>query len=289
MTNTRLAVIGIVVLVLGFVLTQALFVVRQTEQVLVLQFGEIKDHITEPGLNALIPFVQNLARYDRRILSLDPSPELVILNDQRRIIVDAFMRFRIIDVPRFYQAVRTESNFEAQFGQVLKSALRGVIGQRGIDDLLSETRDDIMQRIKERIDLQAQQEFGVEVVDVRIGRTELPEEVSANVFARMQSERQRQASLLRAEGDQEALRIRAEADREQVVILAEAERQSAILRGEGDGAVNAILGEAYGRDPEFFDFLRSLETYRDTFGGEGTTMVLSPDSDFFRYFGSMQQ
>jgi len=289
MNNVRLAIFGIVVVVIGFVLMQALFIVRQTEQVLVLQFGEIKNQVSEPGLNALLPFVQNVARYERRVLSLDPSPELVILSDQKRIIVDAFMRYRIVDVRRFYEAVRSEQNFNAQFGQILKSQVRAVIGERTMADLLSETRDEIMSSIKIAVAAQAQQGFGVVVVDVRIGRTELPEEVSANVFNRMRSEREREAALLRAEGDQESLRIRAEADRQTTVIIAEANRQEAILRGEGDGAVNAILADAYNRDREFFDFLRSLETYRETFGESGTTMVLSPDSDFFRYFGSMQR
>lgn len=289
MNSTRLAILGIAIIAIGFVVSQSLFVVRQTEQVLVLQFGEIRDQISEPGLNVKLPLVQNLARYEMRVLSLDPPPELVILSDQKRINVDAFMRYRIRDVRLFYEAVRTEGRFNAQFGQILNAAVRGVVGERGMADLLSETRDEIMERIKERVTIQAAADFGVEVIDVRIGRTELPEEVSNNVYNRMRSEREREAALLRAEGDQQSLRIRAEADREQTVIVAEAQRQAAMLQGEGDAAVNSILAAAYDRDREFFDFLRSLETYRATFSGEGTTMVLSPDSEFFRYFGTPQR
>ena len=289
MMNSRLAIIGIAVIVLGFILVQSLYVVRQTEQVLILQFGEIRKQISAPGLNAKLPLVQNVARYEMRILSLDPPPELVILSDQKRINVDAFMRYRIKDLRKFYEAVRTEDRFNAQFGQILNAAVRSVVGERTMADLLSSNRDQIMQKIKDGVSVQAVEGFGVEVVDVRIGRTELPEVVEGNVFNRMRSEREREAARPRAEGDQQSLRIRAEADREQTVILAEAQRQSAILQGEGDGAVNEILGNAYNRDREFFDFLRSLETYRETFGADTTTMVLSPDSDFFRYFGSMER
>lgn len=289
MNNAKFAILGIIVVVLGIVASQALFIVRQTEQVLVLQFGEVRDEISDPGLNVLIPFVQSVARYEKRMLSLDPAPELVILSDQKRIIVDAFMRYRITDLLIFYQAVRTEANFNAQFGQILNASVRGVVGERTMADLLSTTRDELMERIKADVARTAANGFGVEVIDVRIGRSELPAEVSANVFGRMKSEREREAALLRAEGEQQSLRIRAEADREKTVILAEAQRQAAILEGEGDAAVNLILGDAYSRDPEFFDFLLSLEAYRDTFGDDGTTtMVLSPDGEFFRYFKSTQ-
>ncbi len=288
MNSAKFAILGIIVVVLGIIASQALFIVRQTEQVLVLQFGEIRAEISEPGLNVLMPFVQKVAHYEKRMLSLDPAPELVILSDQKRIIVDAFMRYQIVDLRIFYQAVRTEANFNAQFGQILNASVRGVVGERTMADLLSPTRDELMDRIKTDVSTVALEGFGVEVTDVRIGRSELPPEVSANVFGRMQSEREREASLLRAEGEQESLRIRAEADREKTVILAEAQRQAAILQGEGDASVNQILGDAYGRDREFFDFLRSLETYRATFGDEGTTMVLSPDGEFFRYFRSTQ-
>ncbi len=286
MNRTILAVLGVIVVVAGILASSALFTVRQTEQVIVLQFGDPRRVIQDPGLHAKIPFIQNIVRYDKRLLAIDPDAEEVILNDQKRIILDAFARYRITDPLRFFRTVRTESTFGARFGRVLNSSVRSVVARQSLSDLLSAQRGTIMRDIFDATDEQAGN-FGIDLVDIRIGRSELPEDVSQNVYDRMRTERDREANLLRAEGEENSRRIRAIADRQQTVIIAEAERESQILRGAGDAQRNLILGEAYGRDPEFFDFYRSLEAYRDSFNPEDTTMVLSPQGDFFRYFGDI--
>ncbi len=284
MRRTSLAVLGVIIVILGIVASSSLFIVRQTEQALVLQFGEPKRVLQDPGLHLKVPFIQNVVRYDQRILSLDPPPEEVILNDQKRVILDAFARYKIIDPLKYFQTVRTETTFNDRFGRVLNSAVRAVVAQGGLTDLLSEERANIMQSIFQAVDVSSSN-FGIDVVDIRIGRSELPEDVSQNVYDRMRSEREREANLLRAEGEENSRRIRATADRQQTVIIAEAQRESEILRGTGDAQRNLILGEAYGQDAEFFDFYRSLEAYADSFNPEDTTMVLTPGGDFFRYFG----
>ena len=280
------AVVGVVVVVVGILASSALFIVSQTEQALVLQFGQPKQVHKVPGLKFKIPFIQNVVRYDNRVLGLDPPAEEVILNDQKRIILDAFARYRIEDPLKYFQTVRTEATFNDRFGRILNSDVRGVVAKNSIEDLLSPQRIEIMQAISETVSKSAVN-FGVTITDLRIGRSELPEDVSNNVFDRMRSEREREANLLRAEGEEASRRIRADADRQQAVIIAEAQRQSSILRGEGEGEKNRILAEAFNRDREFFDFYRSLEAYRNTFGTDDTTMVLSPRSDFFRYFGDI--
>ena len=284
MKRVSLAVIGVAIIIVGVLASSSLFIVRQTEQALVLQFGEPKRVVQDAGLHIKVPFIQNIVRYDLRILSLDPPPEEVILNDQKRVILDAFARYKIITPLKYFQTVRTETTFNDRFGRVLNSAVRAVVAQGGLDDLLSEERSSIMLGIFQAVDANST-DFGIEVVDIRIGRSELPEDVSQNVYERMRSEREREANLLRAEGEENSRRIRATADRQQTVIIAEAQREAEILIGTGDAQRNLILGEAYGQDPEFFDFFRSLEAYADTFNPEDTTMVLAPGGDFFRYFG----
>jgi modulator of FtsH protease HflC len=269
------------------VLFSATFIVHQTSQALVLQFGQPVRVITAPGLYLKIPIAQEVTFYDARILSLDPPAEQMILSDQKRVIVDGFARYRITDPLRFYQSVRTEATFVDRFGRIMNSTVRGVLARTDLTEVLSERRADIMQRVQESVTDEAKN-FGVQLIDVRIGRTELPEDVLTNVYQRMRSEREREANLLRAEGEENARRIRATADRERTVLLAEADRQSQVLRGEGEGARNRILGDAYSKDRDFFDFYRTLETYRATFLAEGTTLVLSPESDFFRYFSGWQ-
>ena len=285
MSRLTIGILGAVIVVIGILVSSGLFIVRQTEQALVLQFGDPKRVITEPGLKLKLPFVQNVVRYDRRILGLDPPAEQVQLSDQKRIIVDAFARYRIVDPLLFFQSVRTEDTFNGRFGNVLNAAVRAVVAQNTQAGLLSDARAGIMRSIFAEVSRESG-DFGIELVDIRIGRTELPEEVSQNVFGRMQTEREREAALLRAEGEEEARRIRARADRRQIVIVAEANRKSSILRGQGDAARNKILGDAFGRDMEFFDFFRSLETYKETLANDETTLVISPTGDFFRYFGA---
>lgn len=284
MQRAKLAIVGAVVIVLGIVASQSIFTLRQTEQGLVLQFGEFKSTVQEPGLHFKLPW-QTVQKYDKRILSVDPEGEEVLLIDQKRIVVDAFARYRITDPLRFFQTVRNETTFENRFGNILTSTVKEVIAQRALEDVLSEKRNDIMTSIRDIV-AASTEGFGIQVVDIRIGRTELPEAVSKNVYDRMRTDRERVANQLRAEGDENARRIRATADRQKVEIVAEAQREAQVLHGTGDATRNAILGEAYGKDPEFFRFFRSLEAYRETFK-DGATMVLSPKSEFFRYFGDV--
>ena len=286
MGKMPLAIIGIVIIVLGVIASGALFTVDQREQVIVLQFGEPMRVIRDPGLNFKIPFVQNVIHFDKRILDLDPKPEEVILSDQKRINVDAFARYRIVDPLRFLQSVNNESSLRDRLGRTLNSSVREVVGRHALPDLLSPKRDDIMGSIKDRVNT-AGAVFGIEVVDVRIVRTDLPEQIANNVYARMRSERERIANQLRAEGEEIKQTIPATADRQRVVILAEANRQGQIQRGLGEGERNRILGEAFGQDAEFFKFYRRMTAYREALQGDDTTLVLSPDSDFLRFFNDL--
>ena len=257
---------------------------HQTQQALILQFGNPIRTIPEAGLQFKLPFVQNVEYYDRRILDLDPPVQEVILADQKRINVDAFARYKIVDPLEFRKRAVTDLNFRQIFGNRLNAAIRAEIGKILLGDMLTEKRARVMDIISNQMKSQAA-EFGTEVIDVRIGRTDLPEETAQAVYNRMRSDRVAHAAKLRAEGEEQKLKIQAIADKDRTIILAEAQRQSEILRGQGEGERNRILGEAFGRDPGFFDFYRSMEAYGEALG-EGTTMVLTPDSEFFRYFGT---
>ncbi len=283
--NRKLAIFGIVVIVVGGLFSGALFTVHQAAQGIVMQFGEPKRVIREPGLNFKLPFVQNVVYYDKRILNLDPPSEEMQLADKKRVVVDAFARWRIIDPLRFFQSIRTVAAFRDTFGRNLNAGIRNELGLHLLVDLLSPKRETIMDRIQSRLNVAAKN-FGIEVVDIRIVRTELPKEISQNVYQRMQSERARIANELRAQGEEKKQEIVANADRQRTVIVAEARKNSEILRGEGDAQRNTILADAYNKDPEFFKFYRSLEAYRKSLKDD-TTMVLSPDSDFFRFFGDI--
>ncbi|MEG3619995.1 protease modulator HflC [Magnetovibrio sp. PR-2] len=284
MNKVFMAVLGILVLGGGIVGASALFTVSQTEQAMVMQFGNPKRVIREPGLAVKLPFIQNVVYYDNRVLDLDPRPEQVTLADQKRINVDAFARYRIVDPLRFFQALRTEAAFRDQVGSILNSAVRDSMARNNLTDLLSEKRDAIMVEIEQRLAKETQN-YGIEIVDVRIGRTDLPPEISQTVYNRMRSDRVKEANQLRADGEKAKLEIESRADRDKTVLLAEAQRKSQILRGTGDAERNRILGEAYGQDPEFFAFYRSMTAYREALAQGDTNLVLSPDSDFFRYFG----
>ncbi|MCH9020546.1 MAG: protease modulator HflC [Proteobacteria bacterium] len=278
-----LGVVGVVALIVGM---NAIFTVHQTQTALVLQLGNPVRAIYEAGLHFKLPFIQNVEYYDKRILDLDPPIQQVILSDRKRIDVDSFARYRIVDPLEFKKKAVTIDNFRSVFGGRLNSAVRAQVGKVGLADMVSGKRDDVMLEITNLLKAQ-EAEFGIEVVDVRIGRTDLPEDISNDVYNRMRSEREREASLLRAEGDELKQRIVADADRQMTIIIAEATRLAQILRGTGDAERNRILGDAYGIDPEFFAFYRSMEAYRSALGGDDTTMVLSPDSAFFRFFGDM--
>ncbi|MBP03138.1 MAG: protease modulator HflC [Rhodospirillaceae bacterium] len=275
----------IVVAVLIVLATSSLFTVHQTKQAIVLQLGETKRVITEPGLHFKIPFLQNVVYYDNRLLDLDPPAQEMPLVNQLRIIVDAFARYRIIDPLKFYQTVRTEIAFRDRFGTMLNGSVRDALGQTLLSDLLTDKRADVMQQIFVGV-IKRAPEFGVEVLDVRIGRTDLPTQTSQSVYNRMRSDRIAQAALLRAQGQEEKSRIEAAADRERTVIIAGAERQSQIYLGEGEAGSRTILNKVHSKDPKFFAFTRSMEAYRGSLS-DGTTMVLSPDSEFFKFFNSL--
>ena len=281
--NKGLAILGVIVLALGVVGSSAMYTVDQTEQAIVMQFGNPLRQVREPGLHFKMPFIQDVVYYDSRILDLDPPSGQVILSDQKRINVDAFARYRITDPLRFYQALRTEAQFRDQVGRILNSSVRNSMARKSLDDLLSDKRLSIMEEIQKRLALETQS-YGIEILDVRIVRTDLPPEISQNVYDRMRSERVKEANQLRADGEKAKLEITSRADRDKVVIIAEAQRQAQILRGQGDGERNRVLGEAYGQDPEFFAFYRSMTAYRAALAGGDTNLVLSPDSDFFRFF-----
>ncbi len=284
MNRTPWAIIGIAALALLILGTSSLFVVNQAEQALVLRFGAHRATIKEPGLHVKWPMIEEVVRYDQRLLPLEPPAEEIILGDQKRIVVDTFARYRIDDPLKFYQALRTETNARNQLNQVVSSAMRRVMGQVMLPSILSDERTRIMADIKDEVSERAAS-YGISLADVRIRRADLPEETSQAVYDRMKSERERQAKELRAQGYEWSQQIRARADRERTVILAEAQRQANVLRAEGDTESSRIYNDAYGRDPKFYDFYRSLESYRKTLGDGETALVLSPDSPYFRYFG----
>lgn len=281
-----LAALAILVAIAGVVLFSSVYTVHQTQQALLLQFGAPQRIDTEPGIHFKIPFVQDVVPIERRILSLDIEPEELITKDQKRMVVDAFSRFKITDPLQFYQAVRTTGQARSRLQPILISSMRAVLGEEEFVTLLSGERSTLMAKIAEQMNQKAG-EFGVEIVDVRIKRADLPEANKNAIFNRMQTERQREAREERALGDEEARRITARAERDRTVLLAEAEKQSEILRGEGDGARAAIFNSVATRDPEFYSFYRSLQAYRAALRGDDTTMVLNPKSDFFKFFGDI--
>lgn len=284
--NKILLLVGLLILLVGVAALGSMFTVHQTQQALVLQFGEQKAIIKEPGLKFKVPFIQNVVYLDNRILGVDMPPEELIASDQKRIVVDAFCRFRIADPLLFYQSVNSEAQGRSRLSRLVVSNLRSVLGERELLAVLSEERSDLMREISERVAGQAKR-FGIEVVDIRIKRADLPPENSQAIFRRMQTERDREAKEARARGAEDALRVRARADRDRTVLIAEARKQSDILRGEGDGARARIFNNAASQDPEFYAFYRSLQAYRRALRGEDTSLVLSPDSDFFQFFGDI--
>lgn len=281
-----LIALAVLVALAGFALFSSVYTVHQTQQALLLEFGAPQRIDTEPGIHFKIPFVQDVVPIEKRILSLDIEPEEIITKDTKRMVVDAFSRFKITDPLQFYQAVRTTGQARSRLQPILISSMRAVLGDEEFVTLLSGERSTLMAKIADQMNLKAGG-FGVEIVDVRIKRADLPEANKNAIFNRMQTERQREAREERALGDEEARRITARAERDRTVLLAEAEKQSEILRGEGDGARAAIFNNVANRDPEFYSFYRSLQAYRASLKGDDTTMVLNPKSDFFKFFGDI--
>ena len=275
--------IGIVI-VLGVVAFQALFVVKEVNQAIVLQFGDPKKIITQPGLNVKIPFIQNVVYIDRRVLYLDNPSEEVIAADQKRLIVDAFTRFRIVDPLKFYISVGNENVARSRLATIINSRIRSVLGTQELATLLSVDREKQMATIQQNVNTEAQN-FGINIIDVRIKRADLPQANSEAIYKRMQTEREREAKEFRAEGAEMAAKITSTADKEVTVILANANKQSEIMKGEGDGQRNRIFANAFGRDPQFFGFYRAMQSYEKALIGGDTSLILSPDSDFFKFFG----
>jgi len=284
MNRRLLAVLGVVLVILGAVIGGSLFTVDQTETALVLQFGRPVRVVDRPGLEAKIPFAQNVVYFDKRLLDVEPPPEEVIAQDQKRLVVDTYTRYRIVNPLLFFQTVGGEEGVRARLTSMVSSSLRQVIGKVPLSALLSVQRAAIMQQIRDEV-RNAAKPFGIEVVDTRIRRADLPQQNSEAIYARMNSERQQQAALYRAEGAQAAQTVRANADRDVTVIVANAQREAQELRGQGDASATAIYAKAYGQDKQFFAFYRSLQAYRDALQGHDTSFVLSPDSSFFRFFG----
>jgi membrane protease subunit HflC len=287
MSRRILWIIGIAALAVGIIVWSSLFTVHQTQQALVLQFGDPKQAIKDPGLNFKLPFVQNVEYFDKRILSYDGAAEEIIAADQKRLVVDSFVRFRIDDPLKFFQSVGNENIARSRIGSMLNSSLRAVLGEVPLSSVLTGERAALMKDITQRVNLEAAN-LGVVITDVRIKRADLPEANSQAIYARMKTEREREAREFRAQGAEEAQRVRSRADREKRVLLAEAQKQAQILRGHGDGERNRIFAAAYGQDPEFFAFYRSMQAYSEALTREDTTMVLTPDSDFFRFFNSIE-
>jgi len=273
-----------IIAVAGFAIYLSLFTVKEINQAIVLQFGDPKKIISQPGLQVKIPFIQNVVFIDRRILSLDPAPEEVIASDQKRLIVDAYARFKIVDPLKFYISVGDERVARSRLATIINSRLRGVLGKQSLATLLSEDRSKQMDIIQNDVNAEAQN-FGIEIIDVRIKRADLPQANSEAIYKRMQTEREREAKEFRAKGAEMAVTITSTADKEVTVLLANAKKQSEIMKGEGDGQRNKIFAEAFGKDPEFFAFYRAMIAYEKALIGGDTSLILSPDSDFFKFFG----
>ncbi|MBO6480119.1 MAG: protease modulator HflC [Pelagibacteraceae bacterium] len=273
-----------ILVVLGVIAYQSLFVVQEINQAIVLQFGDPKKVISKPGLQVKIPFIQNVVFLDRRILSLDPQPEEVIASDQKRLIVDAYARFKIVDPLKFYISVGDERVARSRLATIINSRLRSVLGTQSLATLLSEDRTKQMAIIQEGVNTEAEG-FGITIIDVRIKRADLPQANSEAIYKRMQTEREREAKEFRAKGAEMAVTITSTADKEVTVILANAKKQSEIMKGEGDGKRNKIFADAFGRDPNFFSFYRAMQAYEKALIGGDTSLILSPDSDFFKFFG----
>lgn len=293
--------LGAALFVAIVLLSSTLFIVPQTGQALVLQFGEIVRVEKEPGLNIKLPFVQNVLLFDNRILGFEAQPAEFITRNRdmdvdERVVIDAFVRYRITDPQQFYQSVKNELNLNSRLNSVVVSSMRRVLGNHSLANLLSNDRDAIMTEIRKTVNAQAQgvalteankdarrsEGFGIEVVDVRIMRADLPSDISQSTYERMRKNFTKEAQRFRAEGEEQALEIRAKAERERTEIIAEARKNSETIRGDGDAQASKIYAEAFGKDPEFFRFYRSMQAYKNTLGKDDTTIVLSPDSGFLK-------
>jgi membrane protease subunit HflC len=272
----------LLLLIVGY---SSVFTVQQTEQVLVVRLGRPVDVVTDPGLHFKAPFIDTVIPIDKRILDLENPAQEVIASDQKRLVVDAFARYRIKDALHFYQSVGSIQAANLQLTTLLNASLRRVLGEVTLIQVVRDEREALMQRIRNQLDKEADG-YGIEVIDVRIRRADLPEQNSQAVYQRMQTERQREAAEFRAQGGQKAQEIRSSADREATVIIAEANSKAEQTRGEGDAERNRLFAESYGKDPDFFAFYRSMTAYENSLKSNDTRFLLRPDTDFFRFFGN---
>ena len=283
----RLGIVGgilVVLVALAAILAYgSVFTVYQTHQALVVRLGDPVDTVTKPGLHFKLPLVDTVIPIDKRILDLEAPAQEVIASDQKRLVVDAFARYRIKEPLKFYQSVGTIQGVNSQLSTLLNSALRRVLGEATFAQVVRDERPQLIKRIRDQLDREAEA-FGVSIVDVRIRRADLPEQNSQAVYQRMQTERQRTAAEFRAKGQQRAAEIRAAADREVTELIAQATSEAEQIRGEGDAERNRIFAEAFGKDPDFFAFYRSMQAYEAGMKHNDTRMLLRPDSEFFRYF-----
>jgi membrane protease subunit HflC len=287
MTKSFAGMAGLIVLILLlFTGYSAIFTVHQAQNALLLRFGEPvpgRSVVTQPGLHFKAPFIENVVYFDNRILDLETPKQEVLASDNNRIEVDAFLRYKIVDILQFYRSVRTIEVGNNQLGSVLNSAVRRVLGEATMLQLVRDDRNNLMRKILDQVNLESAK-LGMNVVDVRIRRADLPRQISEQVFRRMQTERAREAADYRAQGSEQAQRITAKADRDVIVLRAEAQRQADQTRGEGDAERNRIFAEAYGKDADFFSFYRSMQAYETGLKSADTRLVISPNSEFFRYF-----
>ena len=265
-----------------------IFTVDQRQQVLVLQFGEVVRTIDKPGIKFKLPLLQDAVFFDKRIIDLNIAEQEVIASDQKRLIINAFAKYKIVDLVKFYSTVNNSNGLKNKLSAILDSSLRQVIGETNLSQLLTENRSVIMTKIKDIVSHESEI-FGIKIIDVRITRADLPKENSDAIFARMQTEREKEAREIRARGAEEAARIRAEADKEKTIILSEAKKTSDLTKGSGEAQANKIYAVSYGKDPEFADFYRSMAAYKESLAPEKTKMIISPDSEFFKYFGNIHE
>ncbi|MDP2284597.1 MAG: protease modulator HflC [Pseudohongiella sp.] len=284
MKNT---VLGIVIFLLVTVVSNSLFVVSQTERAVMLQFGDMVRADIPPGLHFKIPYVNTVRKFDARVLTVDATPQRYLTLEQKALLVDSYAMWRIVDVERFYTATSgDESRANSLLAQRVNDGLRNKFGERDLQEVVSGQRDSLMRQLTQELNTYTAQEYGIEVIDVRVKRIDLPDDVRSSVYERMTSERQREAQQLRSRGNELAIGIEADADRQEAVLLVEAYRDSELVRGEGDAQASAIYASAFTKDPEFYSFTRSLNSYRDTFNSKSDVLLMQPDSDYFKYMRS---
>ena len=273
-----------IALSLLLIASKSLYVIKETERGVLLRFGEVVNPNIEPGLHVKVPFVNNVRKFDGRVLTVDSTPERFFTQEKKALIVDSYAKFKVSDTEKFYTATNgEESRAMALLAQRINNGLRNQVAIRTIQEVVSGERDELMQTLTEEMTIVAQQELGVEVVDVRVKQIDLPPDVSESVYRRMNAEREKEAREHRSQGQELGEGIRAAADREVTVLKANAYRDSELIRGEGDATATATYAEAFTQDPEFYSFTRSLRAYQDAFRGNGDIMLLQPDSEFFRY------